>query len=104
MVTLSGNTHRSASNLMKIRKNYEISQPRPVKNGLACFYGESIIITEKVRAFTVTVIGVGEEEDHYTKASTRVLAKMEIGDEEIREVEKKKCSFSTGTEAVELIW
>lgn len=45
-----------------------------------------------------------EDENVPEKAVRRQLAKIEIGEEEISEMSRKKCSFSSGSEIMELIW
>lgn len=66
------------SPLMFIRNSYRNSQPRPVKNGVACFYGESIVVTERVKAFNI-IVQLVEDESVGEKAGRRELAKIEIG-------------------------
>ena len=57
---------------------YRISQARPVKNGVACFYGESIAVTERVKLFRI-VVQMTDDDTLAPKAIRRDLAKIEIG-------------------------
>lgn len=68
---------------------------------MACFYGESIVLNEAVRNFTITVF---QEPGQNLGDVRKELAKFYIGKNQIKDFSERKLVLITHSDVVDLIW
>lgn len=68
---------------------------------MACFYGESIVLNQAVRNFTITVF---QEPGQNLGDIRKELAKFYIGKDQIKEFSERKLVLVTHSDAVDLVW